>query len=343
MCRGTSRIVFIVGNSRSGTTMLGRVLGLNSKIYTFGELHFFEQLVGAEGLKKSSSWDDKRLLLLLERLLTSSRDGFFANISAGKYTSEAASILAKASSKNPLGVYNEFLFYEAARCGKVIPCEQTPRYLFFLDEILDAFTDVRVINLIRDPRDVLISQKNKWRRRFLGAKNIPIYEAMRTWANYHPYLISKLWVSCIKQAMRFQADPRVMSIRFEDLLCNPERMIRKISDFVGVSYEPIMLRVPQVGSSTGVDKYEHYGINAARAGSWRRGGLSKTEISICEWVAAREMSGLGYDLSGAGRFELRLLPSMAQLFIKLGLILPMNIRRTRNIIDTLRRRLNIRY
>ncbi|MBK9638971.1 MAG: sulfotransferase [Bacteroidetes bacterium] len=34
-------MIFVVGNSRSGTTMLGRMLGRNSRVYKFPELHLF--------------------------------------------------------------------------------------------------------------------------------------------------------------------------------------------------------------------------------------------------------------------------------------------------------------
>ena len=37
-------MIFVVGNSRSGTTMMGRILGQHPDVYTFGELHFFGQL-----------------------------------------------------------------------------------------------------------------------------------------------------------------------------------------------------------------------------------------------------------------------------------------------------------
>ena len=36
-----AEMIFIVGNSRSGTTMLGRMLGKNSKVFSFPELHLF--------------------------------------------------------------------------------------------------------------------------------------------------------------------------------------------------------------------------------------------------------------------------------------------------------------
>ena len=40
--------VFIVGNSRSGTTMMSRVFGNHPKIHAFNELHFFGNLEGRQ-------------------------------------------------------------------------------------------------------------------------------------------------------------------------------------------------------------------------------------------------------------------------------------------------------
>lgn len=73
-----SMILFIVGNSRSGTTMLGRILGNHSQVYTFGELHFFEQMVQENTLAVQCSHD--KLTASLERLLTSARDGLFTPV-----------------------------------------------------------------------------------------------------------------------------------------------------------------------------------------------------------------------------------------------------------------------
>ena len=44
------KFIFIIGNSRSGTTMLSRILGLNKDIYTFQEIHFFERMIASNKL-----------------------------------------------------------------------------------------------------------------------------------------------------------------------------------------------------------------------------------------------------------------------------------------------------
>ena len=36
--------IFVIGSSRSGTTMTGRMLNKHHEIFTFNELHFYEQL-----------------------------------------------------------------------------------------------------------------------------------------------------------------------------------------------------------------------------------------------------------------------------------------------------------
>ena len=37
-----ARQIFIVGSSRSGTTMMGRILSNHKDVFTFKELHFLE-------------------------------------------------------------------------------------------------------------------------------------------------------------------------------------------------------------------------------------------------------------------------------------------------------------
>nr|MCR5854169.1 sulfotransferase [Thermodesulfobacteriota bacterium] len=97
-----------------------------------------------------------------------------------------------------MDVYKFFLYYETKKNKKEIPCEQTPRNLYYLKEIFENVPEAKVIYMLRDPRAVLLSQKNKWKMKFLGHKNMPLKEALRSWINYHPYTISKLWNSASK-------------------------------------------------------------------------------------------------------------------------------------------------
>ena len=338
MMKENKLIIYIVGNSRSGTTMLGRIFGNHSQVNNFGELHFFEQEVDAISIKERVAWPRSRRLRLLERLLTTSREGFFRKVVTGRYASEAERILISSQYDDPLSVYEMFLRFESARINKIVPCEQTPRYLFYVEEILAAFPHAKVINIIRDPRDVLLSQKNKWRRRYLGAKNIPLSETFRSWVNYHPYTISRIWVAAVRTARRLEGHPRYLSILFEDLLQSPDSTVQLLCAFVGITFEQTMLDVPQIGSSMGKDRPEQKGIDGSRSGSWRNGGLSDIELAICQDVARDDMNRLGYSVESISVSVWRTASSMVVFGFKAVAALILNLHRTTKLRETLRRR-----
>ena len=194
------------------------------------------------------------------------------------------------------------------------------------------------MNIIRDPRDVLLSQKNKWRRRYLGAKSIPIKEAFRTWVNYHPYLVSKLWVSSIRKADSFATYDKFISIKFEDLLRDPEKIIKKLCGEIGIQFNVQMLQVPQIGSSSGADRPSLKGINSGRIQAWQQGGLSSSELAICERVAQKNMLSLGYKTSSTTGNYFKILCSMTELILKSWLILLLNFNRTKDITHAFKER-----
>jgi hypothetical protein len=333
------KIIFIVGSSRSGTTMLGRIFGNNSKVYTFGELHFFENLVDIETIINRHALKLTKQIELLERLLTTSREGLFSTVISGKYHKDIESILKQSEGNDAVSLYKAFLLYETERNGKKIPCEQTPRYLFYAKEILDLFPEAKIINMVRDPRDVLLSQKNKWRRRFLGARNIPPTEAIRAWANYHPYIIARLWRGAIRMAMQLEGHPRFISIRFEDLLRHPEEVIKHLCDFVGIEFEKNMLHVPQVGSSLKEDRPNKFGVDSERACAWQKGGLTSIEVVICQKVALEEMEGFGYLPVQMNAPKIKYYITMGKFLLKGMISFFLNLKRTKNLRETIRRRL----
>jgi len=322
--------------------MLGRVLGNHPDVCTFGELHFFENMVDAETVRLRPAWPESRRIALVERLISSSRDGFFARAMPGKYRDDAQKICAAATSDDPISAYESFIHYETTRRGKSIPCEQTPRYLFFAEEILEAFPDARIINIVRDPRDVLLSQKYRWRRRRLGAASIPRWEAFRSWFNYHPYAITRLWVSAVSVAGRLANRQRFRSVRFEDLIVDPSRIVGELCSFLDIGFSSSMLDVPQLGSSTGQDRPEARGIDATRTGVWRLGGLSDVEVAICQRAAAGEMEKWGYRPEKMYAAPWKVWLRMAVLPIQMMLALLLNWHRTTNLWQSLGRRIHPR-
>lgn len=333
------RPIFVVGNSRSGTTLLGSVLGRHPDVHMFRELHFFEQLwsPGSEG----SLPPPEHLTQVAARLLCIEREGYLAHDDPAGYEEEARRLVADLGDRPSLrDVYTGFLKAETGRNGASRVCEQTPRNLFYLSEILDWFEEPKVVHMVRDPRDVLLSQKYKWRQRFLGAESIPLSEALRTWVNYHPLTITRLWKSSMDAARPFEERATVATVRFEDLVRHPEPTVKKVCRQVEVDYRPEMLAVSRdVVISSHRGRSQERGIDSGAAGRWREGDLSDTEIYICEQVVGEEMKRRGYELSGRR-------PGLGSL-IRWGFTLPIhllfalivNLRRANSMVDAIRRRL----
>ncbi len=131
--------IFIVGASRSGTTMMGRIVGNSNTIFTFHELHFFEQL-WSPGTGESII-PEKQAIWLGARLLSIERDGYLSQNSPTHYLAESAMMLAEKEKGLEIQylsapqVFLKFLLYESNLRGCAIPCDQTPRNIFYLREI----------------------------------------------------------------------------------------------------------------------------------------------------------------------------------------------------------------
>ena len=241
------KIVFIVGSSRSGTTLMAHILNNHSEVYSFNELHFFEKL----WIPDYQLIDESDAVKILHRLFCSARIHPYKNCSKNMFESEIDLLLM--NKKFPiygLELFSTFLFYETEKNGKNIPCEQTPRNLFYLMYILNYFKNAKIICMVRDPRDVLLSQKLKWKRIFKSKKEpYPISEAIRNWINYHPITISLLWKASVKSILPYLSDNRVLVVKFEDLINRPEDVVKGVCKFLCINYENNMLDVPYAFSS----------------------------------------------------------------------------------------------
>lgn len=330
--------IFVVGNSRSGTTMMGRILNNHGQVHTFPELHFFEQMWS--GKDKDKILSGAEAVKLAARLLNISAAGYFAKMEPEKYLEEAGRIIREIPEQacTSLRIFAAVIQHEALRHGKQFPCDQTPQNVFYISEVLESFPDSYFINMVRDPRDVLLSQKRKWKRRFLGGSHATWYETIRAWTNYHPLTISKLWNSAMR-ARDNAKDRRVMSVQFESLLKDPDKVIESICFFLQLPFSSHLKDVPQVGSSSGMDKKDVKGINADRSQSWSKGGLSATEIWFCQRTCGHYMRESGYELVMVAANPIIILFYYLIFPVKLGFAFFLNLHRMKNIVETVKKRL----
>jgi len=332
------KIIFVVGNSRSGTTMMSRILGLNQNVHTLQEIHFFEWMIASQDLNKSIS--ENNAIILLNKLIGIQVESFYEQTNLLKYTEESKNIIAtiKDSSYSAIDVYYYFLMYWTKKNNKKFPCEQTPKNLYYIDEILDNFEHAKIIHMVRDPRSILLSQKNKWKRKFLGEKEMPFFESIRAWTLYHPITIAKLWTSAINTTDNYDST-QVLTIKFEELLTNPEQYILKICTYCEIDFDKKMLDVPQVGSSIAKDEPNKQGIDHSKSSTWDKGAISDTELYLMQKIAKTQMEKLGYRIEKLQVNYLYLFYLYITFPIKISVAILLNMGRMKNIIETLKRRM----
>ncbi len=285
-------MIFVVGNSRSGTTMVSRILGRNANVHTFQELHYFDEL--------SAPFHPDRVLSPLKakdifcKLLSIDIDGYYGKRHTEQYSGVADEALQNKINITAIELYKLFLNFRSGQLGKKVACAQTPQNIFYLETLKQYIPESKFIVMVRDPRDVLLSQKNKWKRRKYSKEDYPLFQSIRARVNYHPITICKLWVSAMKQISIVKNDSNLLIIKFEDLIADPELVVNKICKHVSLEFSLEMLNIPQKGSSHALDKGNDYGIDSKRTGGWHQGGLTHGEISLCQNITGNFMKQYGY-------------------------------------------------
>lgn len=210
---------FIVGYPRSGTTLLASLLSRHSEIYIPAETHFFRSFLHNS---KNANTPDQ----LYTKFITDSRlkdlDIPNANLKG---------IIKKYFPNRP-AILSSVLHHIALNNNKNIIGEKTPGHILFYRDIIEAYPNTKFIYIMRDGRDCVFSNiKEKWT--FSNPK-----KHAAEWNYYinHYTELSKL------------APKNTLLIRYEDLIENPDKVLKKINGFIGLKYE-----IEQITSETSTD------------------------------------------------------------------------------------------
>lgn len=328
--------IFIVGNSRSGTTMLMRILDGHPRLHTLNEPHFFERYWQANGRPLPR----EEAAALLTQMVSNQRDGFFAT-SNPRYYKECQGILAQsaATEYTPSFLYQLFLRHETEQGGYSVSCDKTPQNVFYIQEILSLFPDARIINMVRDPRSVLASQKNKWRRKELGSSFMPAKEVRRLRINYHPLTMCQLWNAAVGAACAFKGHPQVRSVRYEDLLNDPEKTVEALCAFCALDFHVEMLHIPVANSSVRADVPGEKGIEKASRDAWKQ-HLEGYEIAMVQRFCKAQMAAWQYEPVLLEISGIQYALSLLSYPFKVVLALVVNVSRIKNLKDTIVRRVS---
>jgi hypothetical protein len=266
--------VFIGGSSRSGTTLLGAMLGSSLEAVTVPEARFKWTL-----LSSCDAVEDSIDLRCAVRRLA-------ADWKFRQWGVELPPVAALPQDNVRYGALLRCLAVEYAhRSGKDDPgvwLDHTPGNVKYMARLGRLLPDSKFVHIIRDGRAVASSLLPlDW-----GPNDI--FEAAEVWS--------------LKVGMGLAAcsalGERAISVRYEDLVYRPEATLKELCDFMAIAYDDEMVarRDFQVPGYTASQHHLVSGVpDPSRAERWRS-ELSAEQIRAFEYLTGDMLSYLGYAL-----------------------------------------------
>jgi hypothetical protein len=212
---------FVVGVGRSGTTLLRLMLDAHPMVAIPPETHFFESVFYASGRFRFGPRQ------ALEAIKEDPRRRW------GDFGLEESELLARFEAIPRFNASDALrAFYElyAERQGKERWGDKTPTYIKQMRRIKRLLPEARFIHVIRDGRDVALSNNKRVIER--GHRDpVPAERAAYRW---------------LKQIEKARADApfvgEYLELRYEDLVADTEPTLRRACEFVDLPFDPEMLR-----------------------------------------------------------------------------------------------------
>lgn len=277
--------IFVVGMSRSGTTLLSRMLDAHSEIAILPETWWYVVLDRLGCLEEfRNPWQTSLFFHEVWRNLKSYRD-------------PAACVVAREAAKEPRYVGPTAPILE--RIGKAyakerqakIWGEKTPGHALWLPQIRELFPRARVLFSVRDPRDVVVSYDDRWGGGRRDAEYIACTAALL-----------KHYLSHLLEHPGFPPE-QIYWVRYESLTSQPQAELERICRFMGVAFEPAMLAFYRNHLNVKEDMAEgqHHALlgkpaTTEKVGRYRE-ALTSSQTALVERLLGDKMQALGYSLS----------------------------------------------
>lgn len=206
--------VFLVGCSRSGTTVLQSHLGAHPEIWTFPESDFFRKLLGRKNHRLR-----ERLGLVDPRRVRHA----FENLNK---------VVPGFRDMPPLPVCRERVAVDrfvreidqlALAQSKTVWLEKTPKHFYNIKHIGRYIPGVRIIHLVRKGEDVVASMVDR-------AQRYPDAFGYQR----DPRVAIDRWNDAVRVALACVGKPSHRVISFERFLAEPEETTTEILDFIGL-------------------------------------------------------------------------------------------------------------
>jgi hypothetical protein len=289
--------VFVVGNGRSGTTLMRMMLAAHPRIAMTPETHF-ATISKPFGLGEKEAPDDPGAYIAA---LTGHHRFADLGIAETAFTGR----LPEGEEVRFQDALSALLAAYAEKEGKPRAGEKSPSHVHHMALFKSWYRQARFVFMIRDPRAVVASGlTTPWIADQLSAKVIPRL-SMRRLRAYHTAGLSRGWAKVYGGVLpRWEGDQSVLPVFYERLVAAPEEETRRVCAFLGEDWSPAMIegRAQVRGAEAGAGypgwNQAHEGRAAGAVSTdsverWRE-RLSGFEKAAIESVCGDAMTALGY-------------------------------------------------
>jgi protein-tyrosine sulfotransferase len=134
-------------------------------------------------------------------------------------------------SRSQIAFIEKFQSAVLAATGKAVWADKTPGNVTRFAFVRRHFPNARLVHIVRDGRDVVCSfRRQRWPKPCGEQSSLA---EMRRCGEY--------WASYVAAGRRFAADPRYFELRYEDLVRDPEAVLRELLRFLNLPWSDELL------------------------------------------------------------------------------------------------------
>jgi len=294
----TYRKVFVVGCGRSGTTWVQECLSTPATVTTTQESHAYENIY--DPIRRLGNSPIAWARIVHHYLMDRRRQrwaGLYWWVTRRQLTDIAAAALAEGASspeqtaQRAIHAVFDTWYSEHARPGQVL-LEKTPGHIAYAHLILEEFADARIVEVMRDGRDVCVSLEK--------------HAQTMHWPPTTRDAQIRMWKRCVEAGERLRLDPalgpRVFRVHYEDLRARPHRELSRLFEALDIAVTPTEIaEIVDVHDMSRVARRSEGGHRRKGAvGDWRT-ELSAEDVARFDELAGELARRVGYDDLGRVR------------------------------------------
>lgn len=170
------------------------------------------------------------------------------------------------------------------------PCMKFPVYINHAPKLLKWYPQCKIIHIIRDPRATAISRTNDPGGTQYKLKKYPYLSYFIKRIMILFVIVQYIWSS--KLHIQYKKYKNYTLFCYEDLLNNPEEIIKQLCDFTEIEFVPEMLH-PKAGQASSVTGKKHSGFDKNAAFRWEK-VISPFAKSVITLLTKSSMKRFGY-------------------------------------------------